>query len=82
MHHWAMKKDKKSTDTWMLYMQPIKTSHIRHLCRKTTVLSSHRYLINTTVEKMTNIKIWTRVLTTRCLWVKGNVGIPTIVYIF
>ncbi len=31
------------------------TSHIRHQCRKTTVLSCHRCLINTGVEKMNNI---------------------------
>jgi hypothetical protein len=29
--------------------------HIRHQCRKTTVLSRHRCLINTGVEKMNNI---------------------------
>jgi len=28
---------------------------IRHQCRKTAVLSSHRCLINTGVEKMNNI---------------------------
>jgi hypothetical protein len=28
------------------------TVHIRHLCRKTAVLSCHRCLINTGVEKM------------------------------
>ncbi len=30
-------------------------AHIRHLCMKTTVLSYHRCLINTCVEKMNNI---------------------------
>ncbi len=30
-------------------------AHIRHQCRKTTVLSCHRCLINTGVEKMNNI---------------------------
>ncbi len=30
------------------------TVHIRHQCRKTTVLSCHRCLINTGVEKMNN----------------------------
>ncbi len=34
-----------------------RTAHIRHLCRKTTVLSYHRCLIKTGVEKMSNIKI-------------------------
>jgi hypothetical protein len=28
------------------------TAHIRHQCRKTTVLSRHRCLINTDVEKL------------------------------
>jgi len=32
-----------------------RTEHIRHQCRKTTVLSCHRHLINTTVEKMNYI---------------------------
>jgi hypothetical protein len=30
---------------------------IKHQCRKTTVLSCHRCLINTGVEKMNNIEI-------------------------
>jgi hypothetical protein len=34
-----------------------RTAHIRHQCRQTTVLSYHRYLINTGVEKMNNILI-------------------------
>ncbi len=29
-----------------------RTAHIRHKCRKTTVLNCHRCLINTVVEKM------------------------------
>jgi hypothetical protein len=33
----------------------ITTACIRHQCRKTTVFSSHGYLINTGVEKMNNI---------------------------
>ncbi len=32
-----------------------RTAHIRYKCRKTTVLSCHRRLINTGVEKMNNI---------------------------
>ncbi len=32
-----------------------RTAHIRHQCRKTIVLSCHRCLINTGVEKMNNI---------------------------
>jgi hypothetical protein len=32
-----------------------RTPCIRHLCRKTIVLSCQRYLINTGVEKMNNI---------------------------
>jgi len=31
------------------------TAHIRHQCRKTTVLSCHRCLIKTGVEKMNSI---------------------------
>ncbi len=31
------------------------TARIRHQCRKTAVLSCHRYLINSGVEKMNNI---------------------------
>jgi hypothetical protein len=34
-----------------------KIVHIRHLCRKTTVLNCHRYLINTSYEKINNILI-------------------------
>jgi hypothetical protein len=56
-----------------------RTAHIRCLCRKTTILSWHRCLFNNGVEKM-NIK--KRILTARCLYIKGNVGIQTIVYIF
>jgi hypothetical protein len=32
-----------------------RTERIRHQCRKTNVLSCHRCLINTGVEKMKNI---------------------------
>jgi hypothetical protein len=32
-----------------------RTACIRHQCRRTTVLSSHRCIINTGVEKMNNI---------------------------
>ncbi len=32
-----------------------RTAHIRHLCGITTVLSCHRCLVNTGVEKMNNI---------------------------
>jgi hypothetical protein len=31
------------------------TEHVRHYCRKTIVLSCHRCLINSGVEKMNNI---------------------------
>jgi hypothetical protein len=31
------------------------TVHIRHQCRKATIFSSHRWLINTGVEKMNYI---------------------------
>ncbi len=33
-----------------------RTVHIRHQCRKTTVLSCHRCLINTGIEKWTTFK--------------------------
>ncbi len=59
-----------------------RTTHVRHLCRKTTFLSCHRCLINTGVEKVNNIQILIGVLTTRCLQVKGYVGISTIADIF
>ncbi len=32
-------------------------AHIRHQCIKTTVLSCHRCLINTGIDKLNNIKI-------------------------
>ncbi len=35
--------------------KPTGTAHIPHQCRKTTVLSCHRCLIKTGVEKMNNI---------------------------
>ncbi len=53
-------------------------AHIRHLCRKTTVSRCHICLINTGIEKMNNIKIEIIILSK----VKGNVGFPSIVYIF
>ncbi len=43
------------------------------------VLSCHRCLINTGVEKMNYIQIYVRALTTRCLLVRVNVGSQTIV---
>ncbi len=58
------------------------TPCIRHQCRKTGVLSLHRFLINSGVEKMNNIQLWIRTLTTRCLQVRVNVCIQTIVYVF
>jgi hypothetical protein len=58
-----------------------RTAHIRHLCRKTTVLSCLRCLINTGIEKM-NVEIYISILTSRYLQVKGNFGIPTTVTIF
>jgi hypothetical protein len=56
--------------------------YFRHQCRKTTVLSTHRCLINTVVEKMNFISIYIRILTTRCLQVRVNIGIQTILYTF
>ncbi len=32
-----------------------RAAHIRDLCKKTTVLSFHRFLINNGVEKMNNV---------------------------
>ncbi len=43
-----------------------RTAHIRHQCKKTTVLICHRCLINTCVEEMNNFK-QIRTLTPRCL---------------
>ncbi len=57
-------------------------ARIRDQCRKTTDLNCHRCLINTGVEKMNNIYIQIRTFATRCLYVRVNVGIQTIVYIF
>jgi len=54
--------------------------HIRHLCVKITMLTCHRCLIFHSVEKMNTIKIYTCILITRGLYIKGNFGIPTIVY--
>jgi len=44
-----------------------RTACIKHQCRKTTVLSCHRCLINTGVEKMKNIQVQIRSSATRCL---------------
>ncbi len=54
-----------------------KATNIRHLCRKTTVLSCHRCQINTSAEKMNHIYIDIQILTTICLYVKRNVCTPT-----
>jgi hypothetical protein len=37
------------------YLVKNRAAHIRHQCRKTTALSSHRFLNNTGVEKMNYI---------------------------
>ncbi len=42
-----------------------RTEHIRQLCRQTIVLSCHRCLINTGVEKINNNQMYIRILTTR-----------------
>jgi hypothetical protein len=44
-------------DTFVGYTKitNIGTAHIRHQCRKTAVLSCHRYLFNSGVEKMKSI---------------------------
>jgi hypothetical protein len=47
-----------------------RTAHIRHQCRKTTVLSCHRCLISSGVEKMNNIQIQIITLTTKGLYYK------------
>jgi hypothetical protein len=62
-HHCKSFSDSKSVFTCLGYsggmtinvLYSNKTSHIRHQCRKTTVLSCHRFLINTGVEKINNI---------------------------
>jgi hypothetical protein len=50
-------KEGKELTNWMFCptVSYNRTAHIRHLCQKTTVLSCHRYLINTGVEKMNYI---------------------------
>ncbi len=45
-------------------LRPNGIAHIRHQCRKTAVLSCHRFLVNSAVEKMNDILIWIRALTT------------------
>ncbi len=70
---------------WEIYPNTFthnRTTCNRHLCRKMTVLSYHRCLINTGVEKINNILIYIIILTARCLSVKGNFGIPTTVFVF
>jgi hypothetical protein len=68
----------------VVFEQPAdnRRAHIRHLCRKTLSKAATDCLINTGIEKMTNINVLTRILTARCLLVKGNFGISTIVYVF
>ncbi len=46
---------KKNEAMLMRNAWPNRRAHIRHQCRKATVLSCHRCLINTGVEKMNNI---------------------------
>ncbi len=65
----------------MLNNKANRRAHIRHQCRKTTVLSCHRCLINTGVEKMNYIQIQIRALTTICLQVRVNDGIQTLLRI-
>jgi hypothetical protein len=48
--YYGSPKDFQHNDT-----QRNRTAHIRHRCRKATVLSCHRCLINTGVVKMNNI---------------------------
>ncbi len=52
---------------WLLGPSYNCTEHIRHLCRKITSLNCHRCLIP---------------LTTSCLYVRSNFGVPIIVYNF
>ncbi len=42
-----------STGHWSIIDN--RTTHIRHQCRKTAVLSCHRFIIKTGAEKMNNI---------------------------
>jgi hypothetical protein len=44
-------KEKKSLGTKFEVSSGNRTAHIRHQCRKTIVLSCHRCLINSGVEK-------------------------------
>jgi len=77
-------KNLNDWSVWKKYEESssIKTVHNRHQCRKTTVLGCHRCLINTGVEKNELHLKKIRTLTTRCLWVRVNVDIQMIVYIF
>ncbi len=65
-----------------LPIKPIEQAHISYQCRKATVLSFHRCLIYAGVEMMNNILLKIRALTTRCLYVRVNVGFQTTVHIF
>ncbi len=58
------KQDKSKNDDYDAWWP---RARIRHQCNKTTVLSCYRCLINTGVEKMSNILIWIRTLTAGCL---------------
>jgi hypothetical protein len=44
-----------SKEFFHVSINPNGTPHIRHQCRKTVVLSCHRCLLNSGVEKMNNI---------------------------
>ncbi len=46
---------KREKINYLLHDGDIRTAHIRCQWRKTTILSCHRCLINTGVEKMNNI---------------------------
>jgi len=65
-----------------LSKQENRRARIRHQCRRTTVLSYHRCLINTGVEKIEQHFNFVRILTARCLYGRVNVGIQTILCTF
>ncbi len=65
---------------WTHYLN--RATHNRHWCSKTNIFYHPRYLINTVVEKMNNVSLYIRTLTTSYLKVRVNVCIQTIVNIF
>jgi hypothetical protein len=52
--NWNFCRKRKKTSAWIIDMHN-RTAHIRHICRKTAVLSCYRCLINPVVEKFNYI---------------------------